>query len=305
MTKQLKADLMLLLVTLFWGSSYYLTDLSLADMGPFTLNANRFLIAFVVAGVIAFPKLKNVSMATIKYSILLGLVLVVVYMGATFGVMHTTLSNNGFLCGLTVIFTPILSCIIYRKLPARKLVFTVILSVTGIALLTLTDNFSIDRNNLKGDLLSIMCALAYAVDLLLTEKAVSNENVNPFHLGVFQLGTTGIFNLVLSFIFETPHFPTKQEIWIPVLFLAIFCTGLAFIIQVIAQQYTNASHVGIIFSLETVFAGIVAFALANEVLTGKSYLGAFLMIASLFITEIDFKELKSSIKQKSEKRKTG
>ena len=57
MTK-LKADLSLLMVTLGWGISYYLTDLSLEDMGPFTLNSNRFLIAFAVASILAFPKLK-------------------------------------------------------------------------------------------------------------------------------------------------------------------------------------------------------------------------------------------------------
>lgn len=291
MRKQLQADLMLLGVTLCWGSSYYFTSLSLSDMGPFTLNANRFLIAFFVAVLLAFPKLKNVSKATIKYSILLGLVLVVVYAGATFGVKYTTLSNNGFLCGLTVIITPILSSLIYKKLPGRKQVLVFTLSFIGIALLTLKDDFSINYNNFLGDFLSIMCAFAYATDLLLAERAVSHEDVNPFQIGVFQLGVTGVCNLILSFIFETPHFPTTPKIWAVVLFLSILCTGVAFIVQVVAQQYTSASHVGVIFSLETVFAGIVAFALAGEVLTAKSYFGAVLMIASIFIMEINFKEL--------------
>ena len=298
MTKQLKADLMLLLVTMFWGVSYYLVDLSLVDMGPFTLNANRFLIAFIAAGIFSFPKLKNVTKTTLKYSVLLGLVLVLVYIGATFGIKYTTLSNTGFLCGLTVIFTPILSCIIYKKAPSKKLALVVTMSFTGIGLLTLTDSFSINFNNLKGDLLSIMCGFVYAIDLLLTEKAVSREDVDPFHLGVFQLGTTGIFNLILSIIFEVPHLPTEPAIWAPVLFLSIFCTGLAFIIQAVAQQYTNASHVGIIFSLETVFAGFIAFAFAGEVLTIKSYIGAALMVASLFIMEINFKELRESRNRK-------
>ncbi|HQO96099.1 MAG TPA: EamA family transporter, partial [Sedimentibacter sp.] len=102
MTK-LKADLALLMVTFGWGISYYLTDLSLEDMGPFTLNSNRFLTAFAVAVILAFPKLKNISKRTVKFSFLLGVVLVLVYLGATFGTLYTTLSNVGFLCGLTVI----------------------------------------------------------------------------------------------------------------------------------------------------------------------------------------------------------
>ncbi len=289
---KLKADLSLLLVTFGWGISYYLTDLSLEDMGPFTLNSNRFLIAFVVALILAFPKLKNISKRTFKFSLLLGVVLVLVYLGATFGTLYTTLSNVGFLCGLTVIFTPILSSIIYKKLPGKKQSLVIFMSFIGIALLTLKDDFSINYDNLLGDLLCIICAVSYAGHLLITEKAVTFEDVDPFHLGVLQLGTTGVFTLILAFIFETPHLPSQPKYWGPVLFLAIFCTGLAFIIQCVAQQYTEASHVGIIFSLETVFAGIVAFVLAKEVLTFQSYIGAALMILSIFIMEIDFSKFK-------------
>lgn len=292
MSKQLKADLMLMLVTLCWGISYYLTDLSLEDMGPFTLNANRFLIAFAVAAIIAFPKLKNVSKETLKYSIILGVALLFVYIGATFGIQYTTLSNNSFLCGLAVVFTPLLSCIIYRRLPSKKLTIVIIMTTVGIALLTLKDNFSINYNNLRGDLLSIMCAFVYAIDLIITEKAVQHEDVDPFQLGVFQIGVTGALNLAFALIFEEPHLPTQPNIWVSVLFLSILCTGVALIVQAVAQQYTTASHVGVIFSLETLFAGAVAFIFAKEVLTIKSYMGAALMIISIFAMEINFKELK-------------
>lgn len=291
MSKQLKADLMLLLVTLCWGVSYYLVDVSLEDMGSFTLNANRFLIAFVVAALIAFPKLRNVSKKTLKYSVILGVLLVFVYFGATFGIQYTTLSNTSFLCGLAVVFTPLISSIVYRRMPDRKLTVVIIMSTVGIALLTLKDNFSINYDNLLGDVLSTMCALVYAIDLLVTERAVSHEDVDPFQLGVLQLGVTGVLNLVLALMLEQPHLPTQPKIWGSVLFLAILCTGVAFIVQAIAQQYTSASHVCVIFSLETVFAGIVAYVFAKEVLTFKSYVGAALMVISIFVMEIDFKGL--------------
>jgi len=302
MSKQLRADLMLLLVTLCWGVSYYLVDVSLEDMGSFTLNSNRFLIAFFVAVLLTFPKLRNVSKQTLKYSIILGILLVFVYIGATFGIQYTTLSNTGFLCGLAVVFTPILSSIVYKKMPDRKLTIVIIMSTVGIALLTLKDNFTINYDNLLGDFLSIMCAFVYAIDLLVTEKAVKQEEVDPFQLGVFQLGVTGVLNLILALILEKPHFPTEPKIWGAVLFLAILCTGIAFIVQAIAQQYTTASHVCVIFSLETVFAGIVAYIFAKEVLTFKSYIGAALMIISIFIMEINFKELIEKRRSKAQQK---
>lgn len=287
MTKQMRADLMLLMVTLFWGISYWLIDVSLAEVGPFTLNALRFLIAFFAAVIFAFPKLKTVNKTTLQYSAVIGFVLLFVYIGATFGVKYTSLSNAGFLCALTVIITPILAFIILKQKPEKKLAVVVVLCLIGIALLTLKDNLK----PALGDLFCIMAAFAYSVDLLLTEIAVNKEEVNAFQLGVFQLGFTGLFNLFLSFIIETPTLPHSTNIWAAVLFLSIFCTGLAFIAQAIAQQYTSASHVGVIFSLEPVFAGIVAFFLAGEILSGRAYAGAALLVSSLFIMELDSKKL--------------
>ena len=282
---------MLILVTLCWGVSYYLMDLCLVDMDPFTLNAHRFLGAFGIAAVLSWNKIKTVNKITLKYSVMVGIALVFVYIGATFGVKYTSLSNSGFLCAMTVVFTPLIARIFLKQKQDSKVVLAVIMCFIGIALLTLKDDFSINTENLKGDLLCLMCAFAYTIDLLLTEKAVAHEEVNAYQLGVFQLGVTGVCNLVLAIILEEPHFPTTPGVWAAVLFLAIFCTGVAFVVQPIAQQYTTASHTGVIFALEPVFAAIVAVIFANEILSMKSYFGAVLMMASIFVMELDFKAL--------------
>ena len=289
--KQMQADLMLILVTLCWGVSYYLMDLSLADMDPFTLNAYRFLGAFFIAAAISWKKVKTVNKTTLKYSALVGIALVFVYIGATFGVKYTSLSNSGFLCAMTVVFTPMISSIILKEKQDRKVIAAVLMCFVGIAMLTLKDDFSINMGNLKGDLLCLMCAFAYAIDLLLTEKAVSHEEVDAYQLGVFQLGVTGVCNLIMAFITEQPHLPSSPSIWGAVLFLAVFCTGVAFVLQPVAQQYTTAAHTGVIFALEPVFAAVVAVIFAHEILTLKSYFGAFLMVLSIFVMEIDFGSL--------------
>lgn len=295
--KQMQADVMLILVTLCWGVSYYLMDISLGDMDPFTLNAHRFLGAFIIASAISWNKVKTVNRTTLKYSALVGVALVFVYIGATFGVKYTALSNSGFLCAMTVVFTPMISRIVFKEKQDRKVIVSVLMCFVGIALLTLKDDFSINMGNLKGDLLCLMCAFAYAIDLLLTEKAVSHEEVDAYQLGVFQLGFTGVCNLVMAFVFEQPHFPTTPSVWGAVLFLAIFCTGVAFVVQPVAQQYTTAAHTGVIFALEPVFAAVVAVIFAHEFLSPKSYFGAFLMVASVIVMEIDFGSLKQKLKR--------
>lgn len=288
MTKQVKADVMLLFVTLFWGVSYLLSDICLQYVDPLTLNSYRFIIAFVVAVAVSFPKLKTVNKITLKYSALLGVALTMVYITSTYGLKFTSLSNAGFLCALPVVFTPILGFFFKKQKPEKKFLLVVAMCVIGIALLTLNAQLK----PAFGDLLCIFCAVFYAGDLLIAESAVGHEDVNAFQLGVFQLGFTGLFVLILTLFFETPSVPMESQFWIAVLILAIFCTGLAFIIQVLAQQYTSAAHVGVIFTLEPVFAGIVAFLFAGEVLSGKAYFGALLMLMGLLVMEINFRELK-------------
>ncbi|MBS7219460.1 MAG: DMT family transporter [Oscillospiraceae bacterium] len=140
MRTQLKADLMLVLVTFFWGISYLLTDLALTEVGVFSLNAIRFLLAFLVGCLCFLPRLLHPSAATLKAAIAAGAALFCVYTATTFGVKYTSLSNAGFLCALPVVFTPLLDFLFFRRRPSRKLALVLIMAVTGIALLTLSDD---------------------------------------------------------------------------------------------------------------------------------------------------------------------
>ena len=291
MSKQLQADGILFLITFCWGVSYFLMDICLGEIDPFTLNAFRFIIAFIIAAILSGKKLFNVSKETLLYASLVGFLMVFVYIGATFGVKYTTISNSGFMCSLTVIFTPIMEWIVFKKKPSKKFSLVLLICITGIALLTLGKDFSLNMEHIKGDLLCVMCAFSYAVLLIFTEIGVKNEKVNPYQMGVFQIGITGVLNLILAFIIETPHFPETMEVLGAVAFLAVFCTGVAYVMQPIAMQYTSSGHVGVIFALEPVFSAIVAFMFAGEVLFAKQYLGGALMLFSIILMEVDIKSL--------------
>jgi drug/metabolite transporter (DMT)-like permease len=293
---QLKADLMLLLVTLGWGVSYYLMDISLEEIQPFSLSMYRFGLAFIITFLLSGKRMRKISRETLKYSLFIGTALFFVYTGATFGVKYTTMSNAAFLCAMTVVFVPILELIFYGKVPSRKMTVAFIFCFMGILLLTLKDDFSINMENLRGDILSLLCAVSYAGDLLITDRAVSNKNTDAFQIGVLQLGVTAVFMGFGAFIFEKPTLPETGRVAGSVIFLSIFCTGLAFIIQVVAQKHTTPSHVGIIFSLEPVFAGIVAYFLGGEILSFKSYIGMILIMISLVVAELPLDKLSSDRK---------
>ena len=295
MNQQRKADLLLVMVTAFWGASYFLTDLCLGHMPPLCLNAFRFLVAFAVLGAVYFRRLRHISRQTLRYSLLIALSLVMVYTCYVYGIMHTSISNAGFICALPVIFTPLLELVVLRKIPSRRFALALILCTVGLGLMTRGDSF----RPALGAIICLGTAFFYAVDLLLTDRAVRNPAVDPLQLGVLQLGMVGGIMLVLTLVLEQPHLPPTPQVWGAALFLAVFCTGLAFVIQAVQQQYTSASHVGLIFTLEPLVSAMVAYFFAHEVLGLRGYVGAALMMLSLVLMEVDIGAL---IKEKLTKK---
>ena len=284
---QVKADLMLILVTFGWGVSYFMMDLCLNEIDPLTLNVYRFLFAFAVAWLATAKRMLPVNRMTLKYAFYISISFIFVYVGATFGVKYTSQSNAGFLCGTAVIFAPLLTYLLKKVVPERKLLFVIILCTAGMALMTLDSHMHVA----SGDLLCLMCGLAYTVDLLIVEEGVSHEEVDPFQLGVYQFGFTGVWMLILALIFEDITLPHSGACWASLIFLTVFCTAIAYIVQVLAQQYTSATHVGIIFTLEPVFAAVVAYIFAGERLLPRNYVGMVMMLISILIMEVDFKSI--------------
>ena len=185
MNKQKKADLLLLMVTGFWGISYFLMDLCLTDLPPLCLNAFRFLLACVVIWLIYLPKMKHISRETVKYSVIIGLSLAVVYMCCTYGILYTSISNAGFICALSVVTTPVLEFILARKMPGLRLFVALALCTVGLALLTLNEQF----RPALGDIICSGTAIFYAIDLVVTDRAVHRPEVDPLQLGILQLGS--------------------------------------------------------------------------------------------------------------------
>lgn len=282
MTKQRRADLLLLLVTCFWGVSYFLMDLCLTDLQPMTLNAFRFLLAFILIATVFCKKLKNISRTTWRYSLLMGVFLAAVYICCAYGVLYTSISNAGFICALPAVTTPLLQMFFTGKKPGKKMTFALVLCTVGLGLLTLNNTF----RPALGDVICMGVALFYALDLIFTEKAVNLPDVDPLQMGILELGVAGVIMLVLALLLEQPHLPSTPVIWGSALFLTVFCTGFAFVVQTVQQQYTSANHVGLIFTLEPLFSAIVAYFLAGEVLAPQGYVGAFLMMFSLLVMEL-------------------
>lgn len=283
MSNQKKADIALIAVTLFWGVSYVMCDYALTVFHPFRLSAIRFFMAFVVSYVVFFRRMRNVSKATVGYAFIIGIFLTSVYAFMNFGILNTSLTNVGFILALPVVFTPLINFVFREKKPDRKLTAVLVLATIGMALMTLNEKFV----PALGDILCLISAFSYAADIVVTEIAVQRKDVDALQLGVLVIGTVAVLMTILSVFFGENVRAANASVWIVVFILAVFSTAFAFIVQSVAQQYTSSNHVGLIFTLEPVFAAFTAYLIAGEVLLPKAYAGAFLMLVAVVWAEVD------------------
>lgn len=275
-----KAELLLLIVTMFWGSSYIFMKMGLGTLGEFNLIALRFGLAFILAAILFHKRLRSINLRTLRYGALLGFLLLGVFTCITFGLQTTTTSNAGFLVALTVIFVPLLDVLVFRKKVAAAQVFGAILAIAGIGLLTLNATLHIQ----PGDFLCILSALFYAVQILVTGKAV--KSCDSLNIGILQLGFVSGYAFVLSAIFETPRLPSTMPGWIAILALGILCSACGFILQPVAQKFTTPTRTGLIFSLEPVFAAFFGYWFAGEQLSMQGYAGAALVMLGIVASEL-------------------
>ena len=284
MNRQRRAEALLALATLIWGVSYYLSRVCFAELEPMTLNAFRFLSAFAVLTPLYHSHLRGISRETLRCGVLVGLVLVVIYIGATVGIKYTSLSNAGFISCLAVVFTPLLEFLFFGKRPGRQMAAALALCTVGLALLTLSDGLG---GFAMGDALCLLCSLGYGVDIILTDRFMARPKVDPIGMCVVEMGITGIVFLLLSAWFEHPRLPHAPEVWAAALFLGVFCSGVTFAIQNTQQRYTTAARAALIFTLEPLFSAIIAYVFAGERLRLRAYLGAALMFLSLLLMQAD------------------
>jgi len=278
---QTKADLALILVTMFWGASCVLTKIGLSGLEPLTMMAIRFLLAFVLSAAVFWKRIAASNLTTIKYSAILAGILFVVYIFMTYGVKYTSASNAGFLTCLASVFIPIFAFVFLRQKQEKKVLFSICLATVGVALLSFDASLKFNI----GDVLSILCSVAFAVHILV--MGTYTKRVDSLALGILQLGFAGIYSLAAAFIFETPALPQTTQSWVIVLILSIFCTAVGFIVQSVAQKYTTPSHTGLIFTMEPAFAAFFAFMFLGEVLAVRGYIGEVLMIISILIVEVE------------------
>ncbi|HYE82615.1 MAG TPA: DMT family transporter [Clostridia bacterium] len=283
MKKSLKADLALLLVTIFWGAGFPATKIALQTMKPYYHIGFRFAIASFLLAALFHKKLKNLNKDLIKPALVLSSLLFATYAFQTVGIQYTTASKSSFFSGLAVLIVPLFSIFYLKAKLAMKTVISVFTATVGLFLLSYNGGNS-DFN--IGDFLTILCSVCYAWQLLFTGTYVQKHDATL--LAIVQLFFVSVYGLIFAFILEPfPLGISVPSFW-SLMFSAVLCTAFAFWMQTTAQKFTPASHIALIFTMEPVFGALTSFLVLGEHLGIRGITGGAFIVAAMLISELQW-----------------
>lgn len=275
----------LILVTVIWGGGFVASDIALESMKPFQIMMVRFLLASVLMGVISRgqqkseEKLKDRAGA-IKAGILMGVTLFMGFAFQIIGLQYTTPSKNAFLTALNVVIVPFIAFVILKKKIGAKGIIGAVMSVFGVALLSLNGNFTVSL----GDGLTLFCAVGFAFQIFFTSEFVKKYPVSV--LNTVQMFTAFVLSAISLMIFGENDFQVTTQGWLSALYLGVVSTTICYLLQTACQKYIDETKAAIILSMESVFGTIFSILILHEVVTVRMIIGCAVILAAVIISNM-------------------
>ncbi len=275
----------LILVTVIWGGGFVASDMALESMKPFQIMMVRFLLASVLMGVISRgqrkseEKLKDRAGA-IKAGVLMGVTLFMGFAFQIIGLQYTTPSKNAFLTALNVVIVPFIAFVILKKKIGAKGIVGAVMSVLGVALLSLNGNFTVSL----GDGLTLFCAVGFAFQIFFTSEFVKKYPASV--LNTVQMFTAFVLSAISLMIFGENDFQVTTQGWLSALYLGVVSTTICYLLQTACQKYIDETKAAIILSMESVFGTIFSILILHEVVTVRMVIGCAVILAAVIISNM-------------------
>ena len=297
--KKYTSSLLLLLAAIVWGFAFAAQDAA-SEMGAFTLGFARSLIAgvFLIGVVLVFDKASgsgrklfsrrgiDLNRYEIVGGVIIGAVLVVASAFQQIGINNGTDGGKAaFITALYVILVPIYALALKKK-AALNVWISIAIAVVGFYLLCIKEDFTVAPS----DVLVIIASMIFPIHILTIDHF--SPKCDGIRMSMVQFFTAAVLNLVIALITEGPAelgaiFPCI----LPVLYLGIGSSGIAYTLQIIGQKDVPPATASIILSLESVF-GIIGTALfLGQTLTPREYLGCAVVLVAVLLSQIDISQI--------------
>lgn len=282
---RVQANLLLLLSGAIWGAGFIAQSTAMETLGPIWFIGLRFAIATLVALPVALwenARAKTpLRRADAAGFVLVGLALFAAAASQQVGLLTTSVTNSGFLTGLYVVFTPILTVIFLRRRPHWIIWPAAFLATVGIYLLS---GGALAALTL-GDTLTIVCAVFWSVQMILV-GVFAVRSGRPAALSAVQFFVCAVLGCALGALTEPISLAAIEGALMEILYAGFFSSGIAFICQNIAQRYTTAPQAAIFLSSEALFAALFGVLLLGETIPPAGYAGCAVIFVAMLAVEL-------------------
>jgi len=263
----------LLLTTAVWGGSFVVMKDSLERQDVISFLATRFLIAGLL--MLAYRPYSLVGLGKSLWirATFLGFLLAAGFIFQSVGLTKTTVSSTGFITGLYLVFTPLISWLLLKRHILRLQLLAVFVATLGLYLIA--------YNGIEygfGEFLVLISAVLFAMQIVAVGEWSNGKNAYP--LALIQILVAALLFVMISFK-DGYQVPPDGSVWIAILFTALFATFLGFLIQVKAQAIMTATAAGVILAMEVPFAFIFGLYFDNDPLTLRIASGGALVMGAM------------------------
>jgi drug/metabolite transporter (DMT)-like permease len=268
----------LILVTAVWGITFVQVKDAVELYPLLAFLAIRYAIATAALAPIAVRRLGGFGREGLVAGAVLGGLIALGIGLQTAGLERTTVTSTGFITGLYVLFTPLLGLALFRTPIPRSLWAGAALALLGLALLS-----GVPQGSGRGDLLVLISAFVQAFHIVMVERYANRFDV--FALTFVQVAAAAVAFGAVSLAFEELTVPRGWTVWSALIVTGLFAVAFAYVVQVWAQRRVSATRIAIVFSLETVFAGLFGYLLAGDRLGALGFAGCAAIFAGIVVAE--------------------
>lgn len=285
--RMFQANFLLFITAVIWGGGFVAQRLGMQQVGPFLFNGFRFLIGslILIPVMLIRPRSRQIDGGSPGKVISIGSAAgLFLFFGATFqqmGLVSTTAGKAGFITGLYVILVPLLG-MLWGDRATLNIWAGAVLAVVGLYFLSVTEGFRLA----VGDGYVILGAFFWAVHVQFIARF--STRVDAIRLSFVQSLFTSLISFIVGLATETASADQLAAAFWPIIYGGVISIGLAYTLQVVAQQYARPTPAAIILSLESVFAAFWGWLFLNEILTPRALLGSGLMLAGMTLSQIQF-----------------
>ena len=292
-TMRLLAKSLLFSAALIWGTSFFIMKNALDAVPVFFLLALRFTAGAGLLALAAWKRWKDFSPDYLWRGAVIGGFLFLAYTVQTFGLALTTPSKNAFLTSVYCVMVPFLTWAVVKQKPDRYNVAAAVLCVTGVGLVSLTEELTIN----SGDLLTLCCAVFYAGHIVAVAKVSPGKDITL--LTVFQFAFAALYAWVCGACTET--FPAAAladpaVLW-PMVYLCVMATTVALLFQNVGMIWSDPASASVILSLESVFGVLFSVIFYGDPVTGRLLAGFALIFVAVVCSETKFSFLRRQERQ--------